>query len=99
MLPQGAAQKAEGNPRSLNTALWASCSTCKMCCLAPRAKSTAAVRVCVKWCNNVFYTVPPLGGRGADKEVSHAVYCSTGKWLMVSNVTDEQDWKTWTGWK
>lgn len=39
-------------------------------------------------------TVPPLGGREEDKEVSHVVYCRTGKRLMVGNVTDEQDRKT-----
>lgn len=39
--------------------------------------------------NNAFNTIPPLGGRGEDKEVSHIVYCSTGKWVMVGNVTDE----------
>lgn len=44
--------------------------------------------------NNAFHTVPPLGGRGEDKEVSHVAYCCIGKWLMVENVTDERDWKT-----
>lgn len=39
--------------------------------------------------NNAFNTIPPLGGRGEDKEVSHNVYCSTGKWVMVGNITDE----------
>lgn len=49
--------------------------------------------------NNAFHVVPPLGGRREDKEVSHAVYCCAGKWLMVGNVTAEGDWKTRTAWK
>lgn len=75
----------------------ASSSTCKMHFFAFSSIKTQQHSKCI-WNdqNNAFNTIPPLGGRGEDKEVSHVVYCSTGKWVMVGNVTDEWDWETWT---
>lgn len=83
-------------PKGLNTTCSAPGSTCEVHFFAFSSIKTQHQGRCV-WNdrNNVFHRVPPLGGRGEDKEVSHGVYCCTGKWLMVGNVTSEWDQKTW----
>lgn len=93
-LPRGQSQNAEDTPKSLNTTPSASSSTCETHFFAFSSKkkikkNSSKANVIWNDQNNVFHTVPSLGGRGEDKEVSHVVYCCTGKWLMVGKVTDE----------
>lgn len=96
--PPGQPQNAEDTPKSLTKTRSASGSSCEVHFFASSRIKTQHQSRCV-WNdrNNVFHGVPPLGGRGEDKEVSHVVYCRTGKWLMVGNVTDEWGQKTRRG--